>query len=117
MDLCITEQNVINKKNNNLENSKENKNEVKDSKLKSKLDGELNNVNKYLNVKLNPNEISIILFTSGTTSIAKAVALSQSNICADITSWVGNYYEMGQHGLPYKWKKFGQFVRFEGEKQ
>lgn len=33
------------------------------------------------------------------------------------TSWVGNYYEMGQHGLPYKWKKFGQFVRFEGEKQ
>lgn len=31
--------------------------------------------------------------------------------------WVGNYYEMGQHGLPYKWKKFGQFVRFEGEKQ
>ena len=47
LDLCITEQNVINKKNNNLENSKENKNEVKDSKLKSKLDGELNNVNKY----------------------------------------------------------------------
>ena len=41
----------------------------------------------------------------------------QNNICADITSWVGNYYEMGQHGLPYKWKKFGQFVRFEGEKQ
>ena len=48
LDLCITEQNVINKKNNSLENSKENKNEVKDSKLKSKLDGELNNVNKYL---------------------------------------------------------------------
>lgn len=41
----------------------------------------------------------------------------QNNICADIISWVGNYYEMGQHGLPYKWKKFGQFVRFEGEKQ
>lgn len=40
----------------------------------------------------------------------------QNNICADITSWVGNYYEMGQHGLPYKWKKFGQFVRFEGRK-
>ena len=95
LDLCITEQNVINKKNNSLENSKENKNEVKDSKLKSKLDGELNNVNKYLNVKLNPNEISIILFTSGTTSIAKAVALSQSNICADITalSQIAKIYE------------------------
>ena len=42
--------------------------------------------NKYNNIKLDPNEISIILFTSGTTSIAKAVALSQSNICADITA-------------------------------
>lgn len=42
--------------------------------------------NKYNSVILNPNEISIILFTSGTTSIAKAVALSQSNICADITA-------------------------------
>lgn len=42
--------------------------------------------NEYNNIKLNPNEISIILFTSGTTSIAKAVALSQSNICADITA-------------------------------
>ena len=42
--------------------------------------------NKYNNIKLDPNEISIILFTSGTTSIAKAVALSQSSICADITA-------------------------------
>lgn len=41
----------------------------------------------------------------------------QNNICADVTNWVGNYYEMGQNGLPYKWKKFGQFVRFEGEKK
>ena len=42
--------------------------------------------NEYNNVQINPEEISIILFTSGTTSIAKAVALSQSNICADITA-------------------------------
>ena len=42
--------------------------------------------NEYNNVQINPDEISIILFTSGTTSIAKAVALSQSNICADVTA-------------------------------
>ena len=39
---------------------------------------------KYDNVKLNNQEMSIMLFTSGTTSISKAVALSQSNICEDI---------------------------------
>ena len=39
---------------------------------------------KYDNVKINNKEMSIMLFTSGTTSISKAVALSQSNICEDI---------------------------------
>lgn len=43
-----------------------------------------NDDRKYDNVKLNPNDMSIMLFTSGTTSISKAVALSQANICADI---------------------------------
>lgn len=38
----------------------------------------------YDNVKINNKEMSIMLFTSGTTSISKAVALSQSNICEDI---------------------------------
>ena len=52
-------------------------------------------VDVYKNIKLNPEEISIILFTSGTTSIAKAVALSQSNICADVTklSQIAKIYE------------------------
>lgn len=51
--------------------------------------------NEYNNVQINPDEISIILFTSGTTSIAKAVALSQSNICADVTalSQISKIYE------------------------
>lgn len=39
---------------------------------------------KYDNVKIDNKEMSIMLFTSGTTSISKAVALSQSNICEDI---------------------------------
>ena len=44
----------------------------------------LNGDNKYDNVKLDNKKMSIMLFTSGTTSISKAVALSQSNICEDI---------------------------------
>ena len=39
---------------------------------------------RYDNIKINNKEMSIMLFTSGTTSISKAVALSQSNICEDI---------------------------------
>lgn len=44
----------------------------------------LNGDNKYDNVKIDNKKMSIMLFTSGTTSISKAVALSQSNICEDI---------------------------------
>lgn len=38
----------------------------------------------YQSVELDNQKMSIMLFTSGTTSISKAVALSQSNICEDI---------------------------------
>ena len=38
----------------------------------------------YNDIKLDNKKMSIMLFTSGTTSISKAVALSQSNICEDI---------------------------------
>ena len=46
----------------------------------------VNGDNKYDNVKIDNKKMSIMLFTSGTTSISKAVALSQSNICEDIYS-------------------------------
>ena len=39
---------------------------------------------RYENVKINNDEMAIMLFTSGTTALSKAVALSQANICADI---------------------------------
>lgn len=39
---------------------------------------------QYENVKINPNEVSILLFTSGTTAISKCVGLTQANICSDI---------------------------------
>lgn len=44
----------------------------------------INGDTNYDNVKIDNNKMSIMLFTSGTTSISKAVALSQSNICEDI---------------------------------
>ena len=46
----------------------------------------LNGDTRYDNVKIKNDKMSIMLFTSGTTSISKAVALSQSNICEDIYS-------------------------------
>jgi len=43
-----------------------------------------NGNNTYKNVEINNKEMAIMLFTSGTTAISKAVSLSQGNICADI---------------------------------
>lgn len=39
---------------------------------------------QYSNIKLDPNKVSILLFTSGTTAISKCAMLSQANICSDI---------------------------------
>lgn len=44
----------------------------------------INGDNKYDSIEIDSQKMSIMLFTSGTTSISKAVALSQSNICEDI---------------------------------
>ncbi len=38
----------------------------------------------YENVVIDPKAVSILLFTSGTTSLSKGVLLSQENICSDI---------------------------------
>lgn len=50
---------------------------------------------KFINAKVNPDDATILLFTSGTTGLAKGVMLSQRNICADIfaTSQVVNVTE------------------------
>lgn len=44
---------------------------------------------KFLDAKINNEEMSFMLFTSGTTAMAKAVMLSHKNICANIMSIAG----------------------------
>ena len=39
---------------------------------------------EFLNTKINPKEMNIMLFTSGTTSKSKVVALSHENICTNL---------------------------------
>jgi len=39
---------------------------------------------EFLNAQINPEEMSIMLFTSGTTSKSKVVALSHKNICTNL---------------------------------
>ena len=53
-----------------------------------------NGDDRYDKMEINPEKMSIMLFTSGTTNIPKAVMLSQKNICAnlsDFASWVRLY--------------------------
>lgn len=47
---------------------------------------EADNKTEYDSIKINTDEMSILLFTSGTTSASKAVMLSQNNITANIYS-------------------------------
>ena len=44
---------------------------------------------KFKEIKINPDEMKILLFTSGTTGNAKGVCLSQRNICSNILSIYG----------------------------
>ncbi len=46
---------------------------------------------KYNDIKLNENQMYIMLFTSGTTSEPKAVMLSQENICKNISNYQYNF--------------------------
>lgn len=45
----------------------------------------------YENVKIDSNSMSIMLFTSGTTSAAKIVMLSQNNVCSNLYAYQSHF--------------------------
>ncbi len=60
-----------------------------------KLGKDADNKSIYDKIEINPNEMTVLLFTSGTTSASKAVMLSQDNITSNIygmSLWV-KFYE------------------------
>lgn len=53
----------------------------------------LNGKNKYEDITIDDNKMSIMLFTSGTTDLSKIVMLSQKNICSNIYAYQ-NHFKM-----------------------
>ena len=59
-------------------------------------------MSKYENISIDVNAMSILIYTSGTTSNPKAVMLSQGNICSNLLCFADSIKDIGKNLVEYK---------------